>query len=107
MIGNAFRERVAHAGRIYRTGHYEQTSQPLSQRSAFGKEVIVGNQVEFPDKLTGIEIYLLVAFLEFIEFFKHYNGKINIVLLKVLQTVIIVKDNISINHKVFLSSHTL
>ena len=107
MVGNTFRERVVHAGRIYRTRHHEQASQTFAQRSTFGKKVIIGNQVELTDKLTGIEIYLLVALLEFIEFFKHYNGKINIVLLKILQTVIIVKDNIGINHKVFLSSHTL
>ena len=65
------------------------------------KKVIIGNQVELTDKLTGIEIYLLVALLEFIRVLQALHGKINIVLLKILQTVIIVKDNIGYQSQSF------
>ena len=73
----------------------------------FVEKELIGYQIEFTEKFTGIEVNLFIPFLEFVQFFKNYDGKINIVLLEILKTVIVVKDYIRINHKIFLCSHTL
>ena len=98
MVGDAFGKGITYSGRVHHACHHKQT--------AFGEQIIIGNQIKLTDELTRIEINLLITFLEFVQFFKDYDGKINVILLKILQTVIIVKNHIRINHKIFLSSHT-
>ena len=106
MVGNAFGKGITYPGRVHHACHHKQTAQALSQWRPFGEQIIIGNQIKLTDELTRIEINLLITFLEFVQFFKDYDGKINVILLKILQTIIIVKNHIRINHKIFLSSHT-
>jgi hypothetical protein len=48
------------------------------------------------DKLTGIEIYLLVSFFELIQFFEYNKREVNIIFLKILQAIVVVKNNICV-----------
>jgi hypothetical protein len=92
-------------GSIHIAGDNEQASQSFSQTHSFREKFVTCQQIQFPDKLTGIEINLLVSFLELVQFFQYDKGEINIIFLKILQTIIVVKNNICVNYKIFLSSH--
>ena len=70
-----------------------------------GKQTVVGYQIEFAYKLTCIIIDLFISLLELIQFFQNNNRKINIILLKILQAIVVVKNNIRVEHKIFLCSH--
>ena len=92
-------------GSIHIAGNNEQTSHPFTQTHPFGEKFVTRQQIQFPDKLTGIEINLLVSFLELVQFFQYDKGEINIIFLKILQAIVVVKNNICVNYKIFLSSH--
>ena len=83
-------------GSIHIAGDNEQASQSFSQTHSFREKFVTCQQIQFPDKLTGIEINLLVSFLEFIQLLKHDKGKINIIFLEILQAIIVVKNNIGV-----------
>ena len=105
MVGLALGEGIIHPLGLHIAGHYEQFPHPFTQRSTLGEEVVVGDVVQFADKLAGVVVDLLVALLEFVQFFEYYNGKINIILLEIFQTLVIVQDDIGVNYKIFLGSH--
>ena len=96
MVGFLDRERVPHFGSFHLTGHHEQTSQAFAQFHSVSEKFVTGQHVQFAYKLTGIEIDLLVPFLELVQFFEYNKREIDIIFLKILQTITVVKNNICV-----------
>ena len=85
-----------HFGSIHISGNYKQATHSFSQTHPLGEQLVTRQQIQFPDKFTGIEIYLLVSFLELVQFFQYDKGKMNIIFLKILQAIVVVKNNICV-----------
>ena len=105
MIRFPDRERLPYFSSRHIAGHYKQTSQSFSQFHPFGEKFVACQHIQFTYKLTSIEINLLVSLLKLIQFFEYDKREIDIIFLKVLQAIVVVKNNICVQHKIFLSSH--
>ena len=96
MIGLLRRKSSPYFGSLHLTGHHKQASQAFAQLHSFRENLVTRQRIQLTHKLTGIEINLLVSFLEFIQLLKHDKGKINIIFLEILQAIIVVKNNIGV-----------
>ena len=96
MIGFLYRKRFPHFGSRHIACHDKQTSQSFAKLHSVGEKLIACQHIQFAHELTSIEIYLLVSFFELIQFFEYNKREVNIIFLKILQAIVVVKNNICV-----------
>ena len=103
VVGLVFVESLAHPP-VQRCGEDDgEPSRFRCELHALFKKVVVGIFVELAGKFACIEIYFFISFLEFIQFFQYDDRNENVVFLKVENALVIVKEDIRVQHKIFLS----
>ena len=96
MVGFLYRKRFPHFGSRHIARHHKQTSQSFAKLHSFGEKLVASQYIQFAYELTSIEINLLVSFFELIQFFEYNKREVNIILLKILQAIVVVKNNICV-----------
>ena len=76
MIGTPFGKRLCHLFGIGCSHYHRQPAQIGAQTGAFTEQILICNFIQLPNQLTGIEINLVIAFLELIELFQYGNRDI-------------------------------
>lgn len=104
MVRGTLNESVSHLVAPDILGKHIETTHALAERCALSEKVLIANYfIKFASELTGIEVLLLIALFELVEFLEDYHWEIDVILLKIVDSTAVVKDYISVENKIFLS----
>ena len=107
MVRDALGERLSQFFGIRLLSHDEKFALTLTKTHTVLEQVAVGYLVNLACELACVEVYVLAAFLELVQFLKDNYRNINVVFFKIVNTFVVVQQDISVQHKIFLCSHSL
>ena len=96
MIGFIFAESFFHTFVQWTINDDRQSPQVRPQLSSVLKKIFIGVFVELAGKFPGIVIDFFISFFEFIQLFQYDYRDKNIILLKIENTFVIMKENICV-----------